>query len=783
MLNNPVIEEDFQKYFDAGYRVIPVGLTDKGYGKRPLLSNWQNMPWDELGDPYDLISLWFQRYGNSITGIGIPLGARNNKLLACIDVDTNDKEIINRICKYFHSKVIKIGGKGISIFFLSDGHHQRDYYKFQCPGNLGIIEVFYGNRQIVLPPSFYKDEKLYKWHDDFATLLSIDYDDLPIFQTELIEGIGSLIGSPTVAVANQNLPKSKQFKDGMNRTIAINSLFGSIYRSNPSPDINDVASELLTYDAVHFPDNSFFLDPRKAFNKTNSRSANVIGYIHSMNSTIVNKIGEGIEFASPIETETITFNKLSPVTEAHFEKKGDELPVFNKNLIPECWRSMIDDICEGQGVPHQGVFMSMMTSLGACLQGNTVIKPLIEEKFFRRTNIATAMVATSGSKKSDVTNNSIYEIKKIDKILMSSNSKKDLAKIQDLEFKIEALTKEKKKGIDLDSINEEIFKLHDELESNPVKGTKFLYENAPIQKMILDAKRNQKTGLFLIKDEMKQIFADFKKKGNEDARTFYMQGFDGNQSFKYSTISRGDDFVEKHVLSMLTNVQPDVLSVYIKSLYSAYGENDGFLQRIILVPFGYPVVTRPKPVDFKKFTKQYEHFNRAFYSNDNEVSVAECDREFYIDMRHHIKMSAAKYNNDPVGAFLSKHEGLICVFAYYYEFLKSEEKPNIISAESIKKAMELLHYLGECAKHLFNIKDQQQDHDVMVQVAKMFSTRHFKSGTTQSEMFQSLRGLYKFPVTFYVALRELEIRGYVKLINNNKINSTVVHVNPEVYTL
>lgn len=781
-MKNTITKEDFYEYFDKGLKVIPVGESEKGYGKRPLPNNYLALPWDEMGDPYDVVDQWFERFGDGITGLGVVLGPTQNPGLCCIDIDTEDEEIIAKIFKYFGTKIKKRGGKGWTLFFQTDGKNQRNYYKFQCPGNLGIIEVFYDKRQIVLPPSWYHGETIYRWEDDYCTLLTVDIDELPMLPSEWVEGIGTLIGSPTTATANLSLPKSKQFKDGQNRTIAINELLGRIFKANPNPDINEVASELLTYDATHFPDNSFFLDPRKAHNKTNNRSVNIMGYLASMSASFWNKSGtEGFEFNSPVETKTIVFRKLVPVTEAHFEKE-EGVPEFDKTLIPDCWRGMVDEICEGQGVPHQGVFMSMLTGLGATLQGNTVIRPTKTEPFFRRTNLACAMVATSGSKKSDVVRNALYEIKKIDKTIKNSNSKEDLNAIQDLEFRLEKLVKEKKKGEDLEKINEEILKVYAELEAKPLKGTKFVYENAPIQKMILDAKKNQKTGLLIVKDEMKQIFADFKKKGNEDSRTFYMKGFDGNDSFSYSTISRGDDTVEKHVLSLLTNVQPDVLNVYIQSLYSAYGENDGFLQRIILVPFGDIPVVKPRPVDFKRFAKQYEHFNRAFYSAEAEVTIHPDALDYYLDLRHRINLYASKYKGQPVVSFLSKHEGLLCVFGYLYEFLNSEGRPTTISRESLDLAMRLLQYLGDCAKHLFEIKDKQHDHDAMVQVASMLCNRHFKSGATQSEIYQGLRGAIKFPQTFYNALKDLELRGYVAL-EYSKQNSVFLHINPEVYSL
>jgi len=781
VIKNPVTPQDFEAYLKLNYKVIPIGETSKGQGKRPLIEDYYNIPWQDYDDPMDLVHEWFNKLGDSITGLGVILG-RPSHNLCCIDIDTEDEEIIEKIVKYFHSPFRKRGGKGLTLFFQSDEKQTRDYYKFQCPGNLGFIEVFYGKRQIVMPPSWHSGDKYYEWLDKSVDFLTTDPNDLPVLNAFHVEKIGELIGSPSTRALNVNLPKHQQFKDGQNRTIAVNQLTGRLLKNNKEPDIQAIASELIEFDAKNFPENSFFLDPRKSHNKTNNKSVNVLGYLHSMMTTVQNNTGDIIDYMAPENVPGIVFRPLQPIFERP-EKMYEGMPPFDEELIPEQWRTMIEELHLSQGAPKQGIFMAMMTSLGACLQGNTKIQPLPGSPWFRRTNLAVAMVATSGSKKSDIVNNAVRELVKIDKNLKSINSRELLTKIEDIQFKIEILVKAKKQpGADLDQINAEIYRLQDELDDNKLRGTKFLYENAPIQKMILDAKRNQDTGLFLLKDEMKQIFADFKKKGNEDARTFYMKGLDGNQSFSYSTISRGDDTIDDFFISLLTNVQPDVLSAYIKSLYSAYGENDGFLQRIILVPFGEPVPTKPTLVDYAKFVKQYDHFNRAFDSENIIASIAPEDVTEYNNMIFQIRANAVKYHHVPVGSFLSKHEGLLCALAYLYEFMHSKKKPKFITSYGLRKAMQLLLYLGECAKFLFQIKDHDQDHDHLVKIAEMFRIRFFKDGITQSEAYQQTRHIFKYPAPFYHTLKELELRGYVYL-SKERSNSMQIHVNPEIFLL
>ena len=784
---NAVSKEDFHKLFDRGYKCIPVGEDAKGKGKKPLIKAWESISWDKY-DPYDLVDEWFSHIGDLITGIGVLLGPDSGGL-CCIDIDSDDQEIIERVKKYFPSPVSKYGGKGLTLFYKTDDQQSRNSYRHKVPSG-GFVEVFYGGgRQIVIPPSWYSGEdKFYIW-TGIRPLEDMDIDDLPILPSNLVENMGSLLGSATVQTANMNLPKAAQFRNGDGRTNKIGALVGGIIGDKPSVDINMLLDRVLDFDYKNFPSNSFFLDPRKAHNKTNNRRINASEYINSIMRTIQKNTGQFEEYYNPEvrvdEQRSIRFNQLNPVTEK-VENMYEGMPEFDDELIPPIWRKMIEDMCIAQGTPKQGVFMAMFTALGGALQGNTIIKPFKDEKFFRRTNLGCVMVAYSGSKKSDIVNNATRELRKIDRELKKINSRELLTKVKDTETRIEALTKIKAKTFDdseVEKINKEIFSLQDELENNKPKGTKFIHEDSPIQKMILDAKNNQDTGLFVIKDEMKQVFADFRKKGNEDARAFYMKGLDGNTSHSYSTISRGDDYIENLFISMLSNIQPDVLNAYIKSLYGASGENDGFIQRFILVPFGEPQAVKPTKFNHERYAPEYDVFRKAFHSPKVTVHIApECE-ETYNDMRFEIRTRSTRYYHLPVSGFLNKHEGLLSVIAYLYEFMQDPtKKPEEIGFSALNQAIKLLTYLGKCAMFLFNIKDHSGTHDLLGKAAELFTKHVAIDGMTQNELFRQSTHITRSAPQFYDLLRELEVRGYCYLEKVSE-RSMIVHVNPEVYDI
>ena len=88
-MRNNVVPEDFEAYLKLNYKVIPVGESLKSQGKRPLVENYLDLPWEDYDDPMDLVNHWFSRLGDKITGLGLVLGPTSNNI-CCIDIDTED---------------------------------------------------------------------------------------------------------------------------------------------------------------------------------------------------------------------------------------------------------------------------------------------------------------------------------------------------------------------------------------------------------------------------------------------------------------------------------------------------------------------------------------------------------------------------------------------------------------------------------------------------------------------------------------------------------------------
>jgi putative DNA primase/helicase len=97
-------------------------------------------------------------------------------------------------------------------------------------------------------------------------------------------------------------------------------------------------------------------------------------------------------------------------------------------------------------------------------------------------------------------------------------------------------------------------------------------------------------GLTVFRDELVGLLRQLDKEGQEGARAFYLEAWDGLGKFTYDRIGRGTIHIETVTLSLLGGIQPGRLLDYLGAAIKGGGGDDGLIQRFQLLV--YPDVTR-----------------------------------------------------------------------------------------------------------------------------------------------------------------------------------------------
>ncbi len=91
-------------------------------------------------------------------------------------------------------------------------------------------------------------------------------------------------------------------------------------------------------------------------------------------------------------------------------------------------------------------------------------------------------------------------------------------------------------------------------------------------------------GTLAYRDELHGLLRSLDREGQEGARAFYLQGYDGNQGYTSDRILRGKNrHIDAVCLALLGGIQPGKLRAYIHDAVSGGAGDDGLLQRFGLL--------------------------------------------------------------------------------------------------------------------------------------------------------------------------------------------------------
>lgn len=95
-------------------------------------------------------------------------------------------------------------------------------------------------------------------------------------------------------------------------------------------------------------------------------------------------------------------------------------------------------------------------------------------------------------------------------------------------------------------------------------------------------------GILMFRDELTGLLRSLDREGQEGARAFYLEAWNGAGRYTYDRIGRGTVEIEAACVSILGGIQPGPLTEYLTGALRRTGQDDGLLQRFQLVVWPDP---------------------------------------------------------------------------------------------------------------------------------------------------------------------------------------------------
>lgn len=122
------------------------------------------------------------------------------------------------------------------------------------------------------------------------------------------------------------------------------------------------------------------------------------------------------------------------------------------------------------------------------------------------------------------------------------------------------------------------------VEPEPPQPKRLLVNDATYQKLgqVLSGNPN---GLLVFQDELSGLLRRLDSEGQEAARAFYLEAWDGKQGYTFDRVERGTIRIPRLCFSMLGGLQPSKLREYLRSAVTGGAGDDGLAQRLQLLVY------------------------------------------------------------------------------------------------------------------------------------------------------------------------------------------------------
>lgn len=267
----------------------------------------------------------------------------------------------------------------------------------------------------------------------------------------------------------------------------------------------------------------------------------------------------------------------------------DKPPVapFDFAFAPQCLANWIRDISERMQCAPDFVFTAAVVALGSLLGRKVAIRPKRLDIWTVVANLWGAAIARPTSLKSPAIQEALKPLQAIDRVARTrferDQAEHDVQAVlsvarRDANKKL--LTRSIENGEDGQSLAERIATDVPE----PPSRRRYLVNDSTVEKLgeILNENPN---GVLVFRDELVGLLRSLDKEGQEGARAFYLQAWNGDDSYTYDRIERGTIEIEAAIISLFGGIQPGPFAQYLAAAAEGGKGDDGLVQRFQLLVY------------------------------------------------------------------------------------------------------------------------------------------------------------------------------------------------------
>jgi hypothetical protein len=413
---------------------------------------------------------------------------------------------------------------------------------------------------IVAPPSVHENGRTYAW-DDCQTPTRESIADAPTWLLKAIEITGTkpiaITPFPTPNPSATNLMGGfywpNKISDGEGREDFILRAAGHLHHKGETQA--NIERTLLDYNTLHISpplSDDIVLDRARRYPSTSQAGA-----------------ANDVDWDEPQELRA----SLPPV------------PKFDNRMLPKVFHNWVYDIGDQMQCPIEFLAVGVMVAAGSVVGNRMGVQPKRHDTgWVEVPNIWGAVVGRPGVMKSPALAKVLAPLKKLERDAQAAH------KTAQAQFEIDKMQFTAAKKLIEDAVKKGATVLPSQMPIEPIQPEpkRYLLGDSTYQKLGAVLSGNPH-GVLVFQDELSGLLMRLETSGQESSRGFYLEAWDGKQSYVFDRIERGTVQIPKLCFSLLGGLQPSKLREYLRSaVYGGKGD-DGLSQRLQMLV--YPDIT------------------------------------------------------------------------------------------------------------------------------------------------------------------------------------------------
>ncbi|MDA2928919.1 DUF3987 domain-containing protein [Acidobacteria bacterium AH-259-O06] len=380
-----------------------------------------------------------------------------------------------------------------------------------------------------------------------------------------------------------------------------------------------------------------------------------------------------------------------------------EAPQLRSELIPEPLRDWILDIAERMQIPPEMITIPAVVGISSLIGRRQGIHPKQYDDWLEVPNQWGAVVADSGTLKSAAQSQGLKLIEalatqatqKYVEAYAQYSGAAEAHKAERAALKSEISKAIRNEGDNLDQLKDRLAKLESMIRDQPVE--KRYITNDPTVEKLAELLRDNPGGLLLARDELAGWLRILEKFGREGDREFYLEAWNGKNSYVVDRIERGTIHVPALCISIIGGIQPGKLNRYFADIAEGELSDDGFLQRFQLMV--YPQLsTGWKNVDREPDRRADQRARKVFRKLDQELPERDSRaaalrfsseaQKFFNAWRQALekRLRSGEIECEPLRAHLAKYRSTMPTLALIFHLVAWADGSNELSPVTLSAA-------------------------------------------------------------------------------------------------